>query len=77
MKDSPGLTQQEVDLYHFYRKNGIKNAFFLRYFQKLPGSRTTAEAFEATNDEYYALFGDYRYSAVHSFRKCLKDYLTK
>lgn len=71
------LTQQEVDLYFFYRKNTIYEGFFLRYFYYLPKSRTSIEAFNSTNDEYFDLFGEFKYSCMRSFRKCLKDYLNQ
>jgi len=71
----PEITQQEVDLYFFYRKNGISPGFFLRYFYYLKKTRTTVEAFAEANQEYFDLFGEYRYSSNQSFRNQLKNYL--
>jgi len=71
----PELTQYEVDMYWFYRKNGMLTSFFLRYFEFLKNSKTINEAFLRTNDEYLMLFGEYRYSCIRSFRRSLRFYL--
>lgn len=71
------MTQDDIDLYWYYRKHGINNAYFLRYFEKLPKSRTTIEAFNHVNDEFFDLFGEYKYSCIRSFRNSLKRHLEK
>lgn len=70
------LTQQDVDLYFYYRQHGIHKAFFNRYFAALPKSRTNVEAFNQANDEYYMLFSDYKYASYDSFRTNLKRYFS-
>jgi len=71
------ITQQDLDLYFFYRYNGIRDAFFKRYFNFLAKSRTNIEAFNSANDEHFILFGDYRYSSYNSFGINLKKYLNQ
>ncbi len=71
------ITQDDINLYWYYRKNGINKAYFLRYFEKLKKSRTTIEAFHQVNDEFFDLFGEYKYSSIRSFRNSLKIYLGK
>lgn len=71
------LTQDDVDLYFFYRKHGINDGFFHRYFHHLKGSETTVEAFRTTNMEYFDLFGEAKYSTINSFRNQLKKYITQ
>lgn len=69
------LTQDDIDMYFFYRKNGINNGFFTRYFSLLRGARTYIEAFNRANDEFFTLFSEYRYSTYDSFRKQLKKHI--
>ena len=69
------LTQDDIDMYFYYRKNGLNKGFYDRYFSLLKTARTTVEAFNAANDEYFELFGEYKYSSIYSFRKTLKRYL--
>ena len=71
------LTQDDIDMYFFYRHNGVKKAFFLRYFEKLKTARNTVEAFLSVNEEYFELFSEYRYSSIYSFRNQLRKYLQK
>lgn len=71
------ITQDELDLYFFYRQHGIHKGFFLRYFVFLKSSRTTMEAFVQCNEEFLDLFGEYKYATVTSFRNQLKKYLTE
>ncbi len=68
------LTQDDLNLYWYYRKHGIHKAYFLRYFGMLKNSRTMIEAFNSVNDEYFDLFGEYKYSCIRSFRRSLKNY---
>lgn len=65
------LTQEDIDLYFFYRKEGITEGFFKRYFAHLPKSPTFTEAFNQANEEYFTLFSEYRYSCYGSFRNQL------
>ena len=69
------ITQTDLDLYFFYRQNGINQGYFSRYFLHLKTSRTTIEAFNTTNEEYFELFGDYKYSCIRSFRISLKNFM--
>jgi len=69
------ITQEDVDLYFFYRRNGIQEGFFLRYFAHLKQARTTVEAFKGANDEFFSLFGELRYNSIASFRNQLRKYL--
>lgn len=70
------LSQGDIDLYYFYRQHGIHDGFFQRYFKFLPNETTAAKAFNRANDEYYELFGEYKYSSITSFRNQLKNYLS-
>lgn len=69
------LTQDDVDLYWYYHKNGLKKGFFERYFLKLKTARTVNEAFHEVNQEFFMLFGEEKYSCIRSFRGSLKNYL--
>lgn len=71
------LTQDDIDMYFYYRRKGIHTGFFEQYFIALKKTRTTFEAFSNVNDEYFELFGEYKYSCMHSFRVQLKKYLIK
>lgn len=69
------LTQDDLDMYFFYKMHGINSGYFHRYFHHLKKSRTTVEAFNATNDEFFELFGEWKYSCIRSFRISLKNHL--
>lgn len=69
------LTQDDLDMYFFYRKYGIREGFFKRYFLLLPAARNNIEAFNNANDEFFTLFSEYRYSTYNSFGNNLKIYL--
>lgn len=71
------LTQDDLDMYSYYRKHGINKGYFLRYFDALKTSKSSIEAFRNVDDEYCNLFGESKYSCIRSFRKCLKNYLKK
>ncbi|MDH7444664.1 hypothetical protein [Aquimarina sp. 2201CG14-23] len=71
------LTQDDLDMYFYYRKHGINKGYFLRYFDQLKNCRTAFEAYNNVNDEYFDLFGEYKYSSIRSFRNSLKIYLAK
>lgn len=53
------------------RKIGGANnlGFFQYYFDMLPGFRTKYECFNHVNEQYFDLFGEYRYTDYNSFRK--------
>lgn len=46
--------------------------FFKCYFALLKESKTDVEAFNKLNDEYFELFGMYRYSDWDAFRNSMK-----
>lgn len=63
--------QEQVDL---MRKLGTRDGFFKHYFKELgvtvdgiPKHRTNFECFNAINEIYYDLYGEYRYSDYASF----------
>tara|TARA_R110000868_G_C10970676_1_gene769839 strand:- start:14647 stop:14889 length:243 start_codon:yes stop_codon:yes gene_type:complete len=76
MENNQEQIKKDLEKYYFYRKNGIKAGFFIRYFELLPRSKTAVEAFEKTNDEHETLFGEFRFSSIQSFRNSLKIYLS-
>jgi hypothetical protein len=52
------------------RKLATKQGFFKYYFEQLKYQdkyKSNKEAFEAVNDLYFSLFGQYRYSSWQSF----------
>jgi len=71
------LTQDDVDMYYFYRKNGINAGFFERYHRYLGVSNTYVDAFNKANEEFFTLFGEYRYSTYGSFRHQHKKYINE
>lgn len=54
------------------REIGTINGFYQAYYKLLPKTKTYVEAFNQLNDEYFELFGVYRYSSYNTFRKRLK-----
>jgi len=71
------LTQDDIDMYFFYRKNGINAGLFERYHRYLIKANTYVDAFNLANEEFFTLFGEYRYSTYDSFRKLYKKYLNE
>jgi hypothetical protein len=63
--------------YALARLLGTPEGFFQHYFKILPSSRTQIEAFNDVNDQYFEIFGDWRYSDYNSFRLCCKNYKSK
>lgn len=51
--------------------------FYNRFFCHLKESKTNDEAFEKTNNEYYELFGVFRYSDYQSFKQIVRYHLKK
>lgn len=48
---------------------GTTSGFFNAYFKQLKTASTNDEAFNVINEQYYSLFGRYRYSSYDTFRK--------
>ena len=65
------LKELESD-YNFLKMAVTRQGFFKLYFKELPSHRTTVEAFNALNDRYFSLVGEYRYSNLQSFRNQLQ-----
>jgi hypothetical protein len=59
------------------RELGNTTGFFQAYFASLKEYRTNVLAFEALNEEYFSLFGEYRYKDYQSFRGSQTYNLTK
>ncbi|MEM9685347.1 MAG: hypothetical protein AAF934_00310 [Bacteroidota bacterium] len=71
LQDFPDELQEQFKL---AKALGSSKGFFQRYFYHLKRSRTNHEAFLKTNEEYFELFGEYKYSSLDSFRKTLQRY---
>lgn len=86
MSNKP-LTQQEVaalaqaEKYRqqteMMRKIHNPQGFYDYYFAQLPLHRTNVECFNAVNDLYFELFGDYKYSSYNSFQRRLTEIINK
>jgi hypothetical protein len=50
--------------------------FYAEYFKELITAKSNKEAFDTVNEEYYKLFGIYRYSDWNSF-KVMTNYYNK
>lgn len=48
---------------------GTTIGFYEYYVENIPSYRTYIECFNAVNDLYFDLFGEYRYSCWHSFKQ--------
>lgn len=53
------------------KKLATRDGFFKEYFLKCKSCKTNKEAFDIINEEYYNLFGQYRYSDHDSFKKAV------
>jgi len=51
----------------------ITRNFYIRFYQLLPEYKTKKEAYEAVEDEYYELYGQFKYSNYNTFIKS-RDY---
>ena len=71
------FTVDEMNGYAHYRKHGLHHGYFLRYFEFLKSTKTNKEAFYKTNDEYFMLFGEYKYGCLKSFYEGLRIKLKK
>ncbi len=45
--------------------------FFQYYFSQLEHFKTKKECFDAVNEKYFDLLGEYRYESYTSFRVCI------
>lgn len=52
-----------------------RQGFFQHYFELCKDCPTNLEAFERTNDLYFELYGEYRYSSYNSFRILKNQFL--
>lgn len=59
------------------RKMATTKGFYDAYFKALQFERTNTDAFNKINDEYFDLFGIYRYSSYDVFRNSTKNLLRK
>lgn len=59
------------------RKLSTFNGFYEAFFQTLPSVNNHMEAFEQLNEEFYQLFGYYRYSNYDSYKHMVSYYLKK
>jgi len=59
------------------RKLGTRQGFFQHYFEQLPKHRTMPECFNAINDTYCDLFGEWRFESYYSFRRSLEYHREK
>ena len=55
---------------------GSKNGFLEAFFRKLPNAETRNEAFNDLNEEYYEIFGEYRFTSYDSFRASYRNTLS-
>lgn len=51
--------------------------FYQEFFNILKSCRTREEAFDKLNDEYYELFGLFKYKDYQSFKKVVSYHLKK
>jgi hypothetical protein len=50
---------------------------FMMYFIKLRTAKSNTEAFNQVNEDYYGLFGHYRYSDWNTFKRMTNYYNNK
>lgn len=53
------------------RQLSTVEGFSFYYYTNCKNHSTNKEAFNFVNDQYYELFGEYRYSDFHSFKRVL------
>ncbi|MCO6149075.1 hypothetical protein [Flavobacterium sp. NRK1] len=51
------------------RQLGTLDGFFTAVFNMVKHSRTNEEAFNAVNDQYFEIWGQYRFSDFESYRR--------
>lgn len=74
MKDPEKMKQQLEELQaqnKLMRQLASPLGFYEYFFKQLPNHRTQIECFNAVNELYFDIFGDYRYSNYNSFRYSL------
>jgi hypothetical protein len=59
------------------RKLSTVDGFFIYYFSQCPVHKTNIEAFNTVNQKYFDLFGEFRYSDIHSFKKMIRYHTKK
>lgn len=59
------------------RQLATATGFFEYYFSMLKHYRTNLECFNAINDLYFDIFGEYKYSSHKSFHNQKSKYLTR
>jgi hypothetical protein len=53
------------------RQFATRVGFFQYYFTQLEFYKTKKECFDAVNEKYFELLGEYRYESYTSFRVCI------
>lgn len=66
--ENPEVTRLKKEI-RLLRQLGTRQGFFQYYFEELPEHSTNVECFNAVNDKYFELFGEWRYTDYNSFRK--------
>lgn len=59
------------------RQLSTRKGFYEVYFKKLKTAKTNSEAFNQVNEDFYNLFGFYRYSDFNSFKVMTNYYNSK
>jgi hypothetical protein len=59
------------------KKLATTEGFFKVYFETCKDSKTNQEAFNIVNEQYYSLFGKYRYADYSSFKNITTYYHKK
>jgi len=66
------------------RTLGTRDGFFKYFFKQLGiridgklKHRTDYECFNAINEKYYDLYGEYRYSSYNSFRRSYRHFIKR
>lgn len=54
---------------------GSKNGFLEAFYRKLSTANTRNDAFNAVNEEYFEIFGEYRFTNYNSFRASYRHML--
>lgn len=59
------------------KKLATREGFFKEYFLECKNQKNNKEAFDKINEEYYNLFGQYRYADYHTFKRVIIYYQKK
>lgn len=76
MKSQEAINQQLQELQaqnKLMRQLATPSGFFEYFFKQLPQHNTQVECFNAINETYFDLFGEYRYSSYYTFRRSTMD----